>query len=411
MVRMDFLTNLPQIGAQRIALRVSPSAEKHIRRGHPWLFDKAIIFQNREGNAGDLAVIFDRKRRFLAIGLYDPASPIRVKILQHGTPATIDTDWLIGKISKAWSHRASLHDDLHTNAYRIIHGENDGLPSVILDRYADMYVLKLYSPAWVPWLAQLVEAIEQVIAPQTLILRLSRQFEQENSFGLRDGMLIHGRKPTHPVRFRENGLHFSADVIKGNKTGHFLDQRDNRQRVRHLTAGAHVLDLFTATGGFAVYSAAGGAQSVTAVDINPHALATAEANWHLNTALSSKLTTQVGDVFQVGRKLMRQGRRFDVVIVDPPSFAHKQAQVAKALSAYKRLTSMSLTLVKSGGTLVMASCSSRVSAETFFTIVEQEAQDFGRRLHIIQRTTHPVDHPINFPEGAYLKCLFAELSK
>ncbi|MDO8753636.1 MAG: class I SAM-dependent methyltransferase, partial [Anaerolineales bacterium] len=265
---MDFnttLSQLPSPSAKRIALRISAPAERALRQGHPWIFDQSITEQSHAGAPGDLAVIFDdaHARRFLAIGLYDPTSPIRVRILQSREPATINTDWFQNKLASAACLRAPL-EEKDTTGYRLVHGENDGLPGLVLDRYADTLVLKLYTPAWIPHLKSFCDALAQVSPAGHLILRLNRSLQKQTEFlhGLSDGMTLSLQTPPGLILFKENGLIFESDPIHGQKTGFFLDQRDNRARVENLSKDKSVLNVFAYTGGFSVYAARGGAKEV-----------------------------------------------------------------------------------------------------------------------------------------------------
>ncbi|MCB9006702.1 MAG: class I SAM-dependent methyltransferase [Ardenticatenaceae bacterium] len=408
----QILTTLPAPAEKRIALRISPAAERAIRSGHPWLFANAIRQQSHDGRSGDLAVIFDRKRRFLAIGLYAPASPIRVRILAQGQPTKIDADWFLYKLETAVEQRLSLLQT-NTTGYRLVHGENDGLPGLVIDRYGENYVLKLYTTAWVPHLPALLRGLLAVAQPTRIILRLSRFVQRQHDalFGLADGQLLFGKPLKKSVRFLENGLYFEADVVQGQKTGFFLDQRDNRARVEKLAAGKRVLNVFAYTGGFSLYAARGGAKEVVSLDISQPALANAMRNFKLNRAhevvAGAEHELLVGDAFLTMKQLIENGRRFEMVIIDPPAFAKRQDEVERALSAYGRLVRLGLKLLRSGGILVMASCSSRVNADQFFELVHKTAVGVGRPLQEIERTGHALDHPIAFPEGAYLKCLFA----
>lgn len=399
--------NLPHVSERRLALRVTDSAETHIRRGHPWLFDRSITRQSHAGQAGDLAVVFDRKQQFLAIGLFDPASPVRVKLLHHGKPTAIDSTWFERQISRAIERRATL-SETNSNGMRLIHGENDGLPALILDRYAGTLVMKLYSAAWFPHLPTLLPLLNRLTNAERLVLRLSRLVQLGETFNLHDGQTLWGTPPTAPVLFQENGLTFEADVIKGQKTGHFLDQRDNRLRVQQLAAGKHVLDVFACTGGFSVYAMQGGAKSVLAVDSSQPALAAARRNRAHNPQLTViPFDTVADDAFDTLGRLQRKGRRFDLVVLDPPSFAQRKRDVSGALNSYQRLVRSGVSVLNREGILVAASCSSRVSADLFFDTVHRAATSAGRPLREIERTGHALDHPIGFKEGAYLKCLFA----
>lgn len=408
------LNTLPTPSEKRIAIHVKPAAETALRGGHPWLFDGGIVKQSHAGQPGDLAVIFDRKRRFLAIGLYDPESPIRVKVLQHRQQATIDTAWFHDKLQAAARIRQPLQTAPSTNGYRLVHGENDGLPGLVVDRYADTLVMKLYTAAWLPHLRDVVAGLQQIQAFSRLILRTSRNMQpQAEHFGLHDGIALidddqHAADIQH---FHENGLQFGADLIHGHKTGFFFDQRDNRAHVRDLAAARDVLDVFAYSGGFSVYAAAGGAKRVTSLDVSKQALEAAVANFDLNgdheqiTAAAHEIIAE--DAFDALARLHAEGRRFDMVIVDPPSFAKQAGEVDGALAAYARLTHLALDVLADGGLLVSASCSSRVTRDAFFGTIHRAARDAGYRLDEIMRTGHALDHPITFSEGEYLKCLFA----
>lgn len=407
---MTALDALPQPSGKRIALHVTPAAERALRGGHPWLFDQAIRKQSRAGQPGDLAVIFDSARRFLAIGLYDPDSPIRVRVLQHRDQALIDRAWFAARLHTAAARRAPLLAQ-GTDGYRIVHGENDGLPGLIVDRYASTLLVKLYTAAWLPHLRDVVAGLRDGQPCERLVLRASRHVATVMAqYGLHDGQTLIGAPPGGPVIFRENGLRFAADVVRGHKTGFFFDQRENRARVRTRAAGRRVLDVFAYSGGFSVYAAAGGATAVTSVDISAPALAAAVANLALNREAVRPDVQQVTlaeDAFACLGRLSSAGRTFDMVIVDPPAFAKSAPEVDRALAAYARLTRLALGVLQPDGVLVMASCSSRVTPEAFFSTVQRAAQDAGRALVDVQRTGHALDHPVSFPEGEYLKCLFA----
>jgi len=413
------VTNLPRPAAKRIALRVNASAERALRNGHPWIFDQAITEQSHEGAPGDLAVIFDNNRNFLAIGLYDPTSYIRVRILQHRQPATIDENFFQEKLSRATQLRNPLREkppEFTTNGYRLVHGENDGLPGLVLDRYAETLVLKIYSPAWIPHLNDFCSAVSQSNPGKRLLLRLNRFLKKQPEllFGLSDGLTLLGASLDGLILFQENGITFECDPINGQKTGFFLDQRDNRARVEKISQGKTVLNLFAYTGGFSLYAARGGAKKVVSVDISAPAIKAAIQNFSYNQqfpAVKNAIHETIsGDAFDVLAGLASQQQRFDLVIIDPPMFAQNQNQVSAGLAAYRKLTKLGLGVLHSGGSLVQASCSSRIEAEDFFNNIYQAAEESNRQLTGIERTGHGIDHPIQFPEGAYLKCLFATVS-
>ncbi|HSJ23728.1 MAG TPA: class I SAM-dependent rRNA methyltransferase [Longimicrobiales bacterium] len=407
---------------RRLAVHLNPRAEKAVKAGHPWVFADGIRRQSEGGVVGDLAVIFDRANRFAAIGLYDPASPIRVRVLHHGSPETIDRDWFVARIRDAYGRRQPLERQ-DTTGFRWVHGENDGLPGLIADRYGSSIVVKLYSLAWAPHLGAVLAGISAVMDPERVVLRLSRAVQRDAAAApeaavhggevLRDGAALLGGVPAQPVLFKENGITFEADLLRGQKTGFFLDQRDNRARVEKYAAGASVLNVFAYTGGFSVYAARGGAHSVTSLDASAPALVAAERNFQHNRShpavAAARHRALVGDAFELLPELHARGEQFDIVILDPPSFAKARAEVNRALASYARIVRMGLDLVAHRGLLVAASCSSRISADRFRHVVEETARGARRPLRVEQQTGHALDHPIAFAEGAYLKCIFARV--
>jgi 23S rRNA (cytosine1962-C5)-methyltransferase len=414
MQAMSLLTAIPAPSERRIALRITPEAQRALRLGHPWLFDRAIVSQSAVGQPGDLAVIFDERRRFLAIGIYDPASPIRVRILQHGLPAAIDAAFFAGRLAAAAQRRIELTAQ-DTTGYRLVHGEGDGLPGLVVDRYGRVLVIKLYSTAWLPHLAAVLEGLAGVAPADWVVLRMSRAVQREPAalYGLHDAATLAGAPQINPVIFHENGLCFEADVLRGQKTGFFLDQRENRTQVGKLSSGREILNVFAYTGGFSLYAARGGAPAVLSLDISPPAMDAAKRNFALNHHVPSVAAARheclVEDAFAGLARLAEAGRRFDLVVVDPPAFAKQQSEISRALQAYERLTKLALGVLRPGGTLVMASCSSRVSQLDFFAAVRRGAARAACHLHEFAHTGHALDHPIGFAEGAYLKCLYAEV--
>lgn len=414
---------LPKPADRRIALHITRDAERHLRGGHPWLFTDSILRQSHEGKPGDLAVVFDHKRRFLAIGLYDPTSPIRLRILHQGTPVTIDHQWFYEKISTIAQLRQPLIPDERataerateerTTGYRLVHGENDGFPGCVVDRFDSSLVVKLYTAAWVPHLVDLLAALQSVQPAERIILRMSRNVQNQPAhlYGLEEGMILMGAPLTGPIVFLENGLRFEADPIHGQKTGFFLDQRENRARVETLAAGKQVLNVFAYTGGFSLYAARGGATAVTSLDISRPALDGAERNFALNgdvaTVAAANHRLLVGDAFALLQQLAKAGERYDLVIIDPPAFAKRQTEVEGALKAYAQLARLGLGVLRAGGTIVLASCSSRVGAAGFVANAQHAAAQVRRPLEIFAQTGHALDHPVGFAEGAYLKCLYA----
>ena len=323
----------------RLRLRITAAAETAVRYGHPWVFSDSVLEANRPGTSGELAIMYDRKDKFLAIGLFDPDSPIRVRILHTGKPATIDAPWWAARLEQALARRRNLFD-AQTTGYRLIHGESDGWPGLVLDRYDTTLVLKLYTAAWLPELPKILALLQAAIPNDRLILRLSRNIQPVagKAFKLHDGQVMSGPTPEGPVIFSENGVRFEADVLRGQKTGFFLDQRENRHEVELLAAGRRVLNTFSFSGGFSVYAARGGAKSVTDLDISAHALDSAKRNFALNqhhpAAAACQHETVQADAFEW---IATGPDKFDLIVLDPPSLAKRAAEREGAVRAYERV--------------------------------------------------------------------------
>jgi len=400
----------------RLRLRLAGPAEAAARAGHPWIYADSIREQNRPGLAGELAVIYDNKNRFLAIGLFDPASPIRVRVIYTGKPRPLDAEWWREHLERTVETRASLFDP-DTTGYRICNGESDGWPGLVLDRYGETLVLKLYTLAWLPRLAELVELIRDTLTAERIVLRLSRNLQEparewtrEFAPGSRvpvDGSVFSGAPLADTVTFLENGIRFEADVLEGQKTGFFLDQRENRARVGRLSRGREVLNGFSYSGGFSLYAARGGATSVTDIDLSQQALDSAKRNVALNQSDPAIRKCRHESVrADVAGWMRASSRQFDLVILDPPSFARREAQRSEALLAYGRLARGGIDRLRRGGILVAASCSAHVSAAEFFTKIRQTARQTGRVFRELATTEHPADHPATFLEAHYLKCIY-----
>ena len=401
-----------QPAATRLRLRITATAESIVRGGHPWLFADSIHELNRAGQLGELAVIFDRKDKFLAVGLFDPDSPIRVRILHAGKPATIDAAWWQARLEQALARRRDLFD-AQTTGYRLIHGESDGWPGGVLDRYESTLVLKIYTASWLPRLDEILALFKDTIPLERIVLRLSRNIQAvaEKQFQLRDGQILFGASPEGAVIFSENGVRFEADVVRGQKTGFFLDQRENRREVETLARGRRVLNAFSFSGGFSVYAARGGAKSVTDLDISAHALESAKRNFALNQnfpgVAACRHETVQADTFAW---LEKNADQFDLIVLDPPSLAKRATEREGAIRAYERLNSLGIARLARDGILVAGSCSAHVSALEFFDAVRHAALKSGRQFTELKTLQHPPDHPAGFKEAEYLKVIYLQFT-
>lgn len=404
-----------------------------MRAGHPWVFADSVRQMNRQGAAGELAVMYDRRNKFLAVGLFDPDSPIRVRVLHTGKAREIDREFWRAGLDAAVRRRDGLFDE-HTTGYRVINGESDGWPGLVLDRYGTTLVMKIYTAAWLVRLEEIVSLMREHLRPERIVLRLSRNIQatpvprkrppqpgplvlrggEGESFtgAIEDGGVLLGSPPNGLIVFSESGLRFKADVVRGQKTGFFLDQRENRRRVESLASGRVVLNAFSFSGGFSLYAARGGAKSVTDLDISAHAIEAAKRNFALNAAVPSVARCRhecvQADAFDwlAGSAT----RKFGLIVLDPPSLAKRETERAGAIRAYARLAALGIGHLSSGGILVACSCSAHVPAEEFFGAVRSAAQRSGRRFTALQTTGHAPDHPATFPEAAYLKAIYLMFS-
>jgi 23S rRNA (cytosine1962-C5)-methyltransferase len=389
---------------KNLAVKLNAKGEQFVVKGHPWVFSNSIMKINDDSKTGDLAIIFSKnKNKVVGLGLYDANSPIRIKIIHNAeTKVDVNSEYFHHKIEVAFEKRSELLET-NTNSYRLLFGENDGFPGLIADVYDSVLVVKLYSEIWLAYLESILESLQQISNTETIVMRLSRNLQNSENHTSKDGEVIYGILNNEVVPFVEHGVKFTANVIKGHKTGYFLDHRYNRRRVGELSKGKSVLDVFSYAGGFSVHALANGATEVTSLDISKQALDLARENGKLN-AYSGMHKTISGDAFKEMKDLIKKEKRFDVVVIDPPSFAKQQSEIDLAKKKYAQLAELGEQLTAKNGLLVLASCSSRVLAQAFFDLNVQALNSQTRLYETILKTKHDSDHPISFPEGAYLKC-------
>ena len=383
-------------------LELSKDLARHLRRGHPWVFRKALA-KPPKAAAGEIVDVTSGGR-FVARGLYDPHSPIAVRLLTHDAAEAVGPGLWRARLARAARLRRELVTD--TDAYRLVHGENDFLPGVVVDVYGVFAVVKLYSAAWTPHRGALVDAIREAVpALRGIFGRDEVGREDDEGEGGDGGRPLWGEAPPELVQIREGGVSLWVDLRRGQKTGLFLDQRENRAALRRYARGRAVLNCFCFTGGFSVHAAVGGAGRVTSVDIDADAIRLARENFTLNGLDPGAHEFRIGDVFPLLQAFKAEGRRFDLVILDPPAFAKSQAKVPAALAGYASLNRAALQLVRPGGFLATASCSARVSAEAFTGAVAEAAGKLGLSLQLVEERHQPADHPVllEFPQGRYLK--------
>ncbi|NRD23766.1 class I SAM-dependent methyltransferase [Winogradskyella litoriviva] len=401
---MKFNIGFNKIETNNLAVKLNAKGEQFVVKGHPWVFSNSIVKINDHAKTGDLAIVFSKnKNKVIGLGLYDGNSPIRIKIIHNAdTKVKVGSDFFQDKIEVAYEKRLELLST-NTNSYRLLFGENDGFPGLIADVYNTVLVVKLYSEIWLPYLESILESLQKVSKVDTIVMRLSRGLQNSKNHSLKDGEVVFGTLKNEVVVFVEHNVNFSANVIKGHKTGYFLDHRANRKRVGELSKEKKVLDVFSYAGGFSVHALANGAKEVTSLDISKQALDMARTNGKLNN-YTGKHKTISGDAFEEMKLLIENGKTYDVVVIDPPSFAKQQSEVDLAKKKYAQLAELGAMLTAKKGMLVLASCSSRVLAQSFFDLNNRVLNSQSRLFEIELKTNHDVDHPISFPEGAYLKC-------
>ena len=388
------------------ALVLKKGREKSLKRRHPWLFSGAIDKIVGKPASGDTVDIKDGSGKVLARAAYSPTSQIRARVWTFDAEDEIDAGFFRARIERALALREALPARRHTNALRLVHGESDGLPGLIVDRYADVLVAQFLAAGVERWRDPILDLLSELTACEAIFERSDAEVRKLEDLPPRVGF-ARGNRNASRCPIVEYGLNFRVDVEQGQKTGFFLDQRENRQRVRELAAGREVLDGFSYTGGFSVATLAGGAKRVTAIESSAPALEVARENLAANPLDQGRIDFVQGDVFTELRTLRDRGARFQMVILDPPKFAPTAAQVRNAARAYKDINLLALKLLAPGGLLATFSCSGAVSPELFQSIVAGAALDAGTDAKIIERFSAAADHPVSleFPEGDYLKGL------
>jgi 23S rRNA (cytosine1962-C5)-methyltransferase len=388
-------------------LRLQKDLARHLRAGHPWVFRKAIEKAPKGLAPGAIVDVTD-DGRFVARGYYDPHSAITVRILTREPAETIDATFWRRRVARALALRREL---VHaTTGFRIVHGESDGLPGVVADRYDRFAVVKLYSAGLGPHRGAIVEALRAEAEGLAGVYgrdEIPRDDDEEEG-GAPAGRVLWGEEPPERIAIDEHGMKVLVDVRRGQKTGHFLDQREYRRMVRELARGRpEALNLFSYTGGFSVAAALGGARHVVSVDVDRDAIALARENFRANGLDPADHAFATEDAFELLARTKRESRRFDLVVCDPPAFAKSQRAVDAAVAGYASLNRAALAVLAPGGLLVTASCSARVSAEQFADAVKEAAFKARVDLQLVAETRQPPDHPVSlqFKEGRYLKCL------
>lgn len=388
-----------------IAIKLNRAGELAVKKGHPWVFEKSIEKGPIEKKpAGSLCVLFDqRTNKPFAFGLWDPNEIIRIKIISRENRLTLNKDFWENQLLKAQEKRKNLLKI--TNGYRVIHGENDYFPGLILDVYDTTGVLKIYSQIWKPFLGTLIPLIQELFSLDRIVFRMSRKMAEKNIFPFQEGEIIGKPLDDERIVFRENEVLFYAYPVSGHKTGFFLDQRPNRIWVGEHAANQSVLDVFSYVGSFGIHALKGGASSLTSIDISAQAMDVARENLNLNGLDESKWNPMIGDAFELLQKLHSEGKTFDLVIIDPPTFTTRESHISSALNQYERLAELGAALTHQSGYLILGSCSSRIGLDDFNSAHQNAFDRQARIFKPVKTVLHDADHPIGYEEGLYLKTI------
>lgn len=389
---------------------LNPGKERPVQQRHPWVFSGAVARVQGYVGQGDAVDIADAGGEWLARGTWSSGSQIRARLFTWQPDQPLDADLLRSRIERALAGRQRAGYADADTAARLIYAESDGLPGLIVDRYADYLVVQLLTQGMAARAELITGLLAELASPRGIYERSDAEVREKEHLPPREGLLW-GQEPPEQIVSRQLGdLRLAVDLRAGQKTGAYLDQALNRLRVASHCAGQEVLDCFCYTGGFTVAAARAGARQITAIDSSAPALEQVRANLALN-GLATPVELVDGDVFRLLRQYRHEGRQFDLVILDPPKFAHAHGQLERAARGYKDINLIAMQILRPGGTLATFSCSGLVSADLFQKIVFGAAIDARRDAQVIERLTQAPDHPVllTFPEGEYLKGLICRV--
>jgi len=392
---------------------IKKGREKPLLRRHPWIFSGSIASVSGEPSPGETVRVLDFAGNFLAWGAFSPTSQIRVRVWEWEENVLIDDAFFNDRLVSIVRSRKVMRDlfnDHMNSAFRLVNGESDGIPGLIVDVYGNIIVIQILSAGVEYWKDSIVRALVNATHFPNVIERSDVDVRKLEGLPLRSGILK-GKLGNSEVLIHENNLQFWVDMLKGHKTGFYLDQKENRRIIQSISENKTVLDCFSFTGGFTCAAAAGGASKVCAVEASEESIVQAERNVNQNNLDKSRISFIRGDVFSQLRKFRDQDKSFDLIILDPPKFAQSSAQLERAARGYKDINLLAIKLLKPGGYLATFSCSGSVSEDLFQKIIAGAAEDAKVTPQILKRMHQNFDHPVslNFPEAAYLKGLLLRI--
>lgn len=378
---------------------------QRVANGHPWIFSNEIFKVEGEVQAGDIIEVFTADNKFVGKGYINLKSQITIRLLTRDRNEFIDENFIYNRIKAAWEYRKKIG---YTENCRLVFGEADFMPALIIDKFNDYFVLQTLSYGMEVWKAAIVKALQSIFNPKGIYERNDVPVRELEGLEQKKGWLTEPVDTT--ITIKENGLQFLVDIANGQKTGYFLDQQDNRRAIKHIVKDAEVLGVFTYTGTFEVHAAHYGAKSVLGLDISENAIVQATKNAELN-GLSNICKFEAVNAFDVLKQWGKDGRQYDVVMLDPPAFTKSRENIDKALTGYKEINLRGMKLVRPGGFLVTSSCTNLVSPEQFLNTINLAAKDARRKLRQVTFKAQASDHPIiwGMENTNYLKFLIVQV--
>ena len=379
--------------------------QNRVLLGHPWIFGNEVGQIDGEVNPGDIVDVFTHTGVFVGRGYINPQSQILVRLLTRDRNEQVNDGFFLNRLQKAWDYRKKIG---YVENCRLVFGEADELPALIIDKFNDYLVLQTLALGMDRWKPAIVAALEQIFKPKGIYERNDVPVRELEGLPQQKGFLSAPFDTN--IILNENGLKFHVDIENGQKTGYFLDQQDNRRAIQHIVKGADVLEAFCYTGTFSCHAGRYGAKSVLGLDISEHAVATARRNAELNN-LQDICKFQAVNAFDQLKQWTKEEKKFDVVILDPPAFTKSRENIQKAITGYKEINLRGMKLLKPGGFLVTASCTNLVNPSMFLEIIDMAAKDARKKLRQVTFMTQAQDHPIlwNIENTTYLKFLIVEV--
>ncbi|RZK41516.1 MAG: class I SAM-dependent rRNA methyltransferase [Pedobacter sp.] len=393
-----------------VEIKLKKGKEKAVLQRHPWVFSGALEKVKGNPKNGDVVKVISANSEFLAYGYFNDQSRVAVRLLEWDEHEEINQQWYAKKIQAAISSRAHLYDNEETNAYRLIFSEADFLPGLIVDKYADFLSVQILSTGIEGAKDIIIDELCKALRPKGIFDRSDATARTHEGITAENGLLW-GEAPAEFIAVKENGIAYHINIAEGQKSGFYCDQRDNRKFLAEYVKGKSVLDCFSYSGGFSLNALKNGAKDVVSVDSSALAIETLKQNISLNR-FDTKLHSAIqSDVNKQLRAFKDEGKKFDVVVLDPPKYAPSRSALDRAARAYKDLNRLGLLLLEPGGLLATFSCSGAVDIETFKQILAWAALDAGKEVQVIKQFSQPEDHPVrlSFPEGEYLKGLLVRV--